>query len=42
MSSIFTKIINKEINAEILYEDDKSIAFNDINPVASKHILIIL
>jgi len=41
MSSIFTKIINKEINAEILYEDDKSIAFNDINPVASRHILII-
>ena len=41
MSSIFSKIINKEINTKILYEDDRSIAFNDINPVASTHILII-
>ena len=41
MSTIFSKIINKEMDADILYEDSKSIAFKDINPVASTHILII-
>ncbi len=41
MSTIFKKIIDKEINADIIYEDDKSIAFNDINSVAPNHILII-
>ena len=41
MSTIFSKIINKEMDADILYEDSKSIAFKDINPVASSHILII-
>ena len=41
MSTIFKKIIDKEINADIIYEDDKSIAFNDINSVAPYHILII-
>ena len=34
MSSIFTKIINREINADIVFEDDDIIAFNDINPQA--------
>ncbi len=40
MSSIFTKIINKEIPAAIVYEDDKCIAFRDIDPKAPVHILI--
>jgi len=39
--TIFGKIIRKEIPAEILYEDDISIAFKDINPQAPIHILII-
>ena len=39
--TIFGKIIRKEIPAEILYEDDESIAFKDINPQAPIHILII-
>ncbi len=39
--NIFLKIINKEIPADIIYEDDLSIAFNDISPQAPVHILII-
>ena len=35
--NIFLKIINKEIPAEILYEDDMAIAFNDISPEAPTH-----
>lgn len=38
---IFCKIINKEIPAKIVYEDEEFIAFDDINPVAPVHILII-
>ncbi|NIO47988.1 MAG: HIT domain-containing protein [Candidatus Aminicenantes bacterium] len=38
---IFCKIINKEIPASIVFEDDKMIAFNDINPQAPIHILLI-
>lgn len=38
---IFCKIINKEIPSTIVYEDDKVLAFKDINPVAPVHILII-
>jgi len=41
MSTIFTKIINKEIPADIVYEDDLCLAFRDINPQAPVHILII-
>ena len=41
MSSIFTKIINREIPAHIIYEDDKVIAFLDINPVQPGHTLVI-
>ena len=41
MSTIFTKIINREIPADIIYEDDEILAFNDINPQAPIHILII-
>ena len=39
--TIFTKIINKEIPANIIYEDDLAIAFKDINPQAPTHILVI-
>lgn len=39
--TIFTKIINREIPAEIIYEDDSCLAFNDINPQAPIHFLII-
>lgn len=38
---IFCKIINKEIPSEKVYEDEKVLAFKDINPAAPIHILII-
>jgi histidine triad (HIT) family protein len=41
MPSIFTKIINREIPAYIVAEDDKHIAFLDINPLAKGHTLVI-
>lgn len=41
MATIFTKIINKEIPANIVYEDDNVIAFKDIAPVAPVHILVV-
>ena len=39
--TIFDKIISKEIPADIIYEDDKALAFNDINPQAPTHFLVI-
>ncbi|MEW6764804.1 MAG: histidine triad nucleotide-binding protein [Pseudomonadota bacterium] len=39
--TIFSKIIRKEIPANIVYEDDEVLAFRDINPQAPTHILII-
>ena len=41
MSTIFSKIINKEIPADIVYETDHVLAFKDIKPQAPVHILII-
>ena len=41
MSCIFCKIINGEIPSTKVYEDDKVVAFNDINPVAPMHVLAI-
>ncbi|WP_031513253.1 histidine triad nucleotide-binding protein [Desulfofalx alkaliphila] len=38
---LFCKIINKEIPADVVYEDELVLAFKDINPVAPTHILII-
>ena len=38
---IFCKIANKEINTELVYENEKVVAFKDINPKAPIHILII-
>ncbi|OBU18509.1 histidine triad nucleotide-binding protein [Photobacterium aquimaris] len=39
--TIFSKIIRKEIPADILYQDELVTAFRDINPRAPSHILII-
>ena len=41
METLFTKIINKEIPADIVYEDELSLVFKDINPQAPTHLLII-
>jgi len=41
MSSLFTKIINREIPSEIIYEDEEIIIIKDINPKAKIHLLII-
>lgn len=41
MDCIFCKIINKEIPAEIVYEDEEIIGFKDVAPVAPVHILVI-
>jgi histidine triad (HIT) family protein len=39
--NIFLKIINKEIPAKIVYEDDRCLAFHDIAPKAPVHVLIV-
>lgn len=41
MATLFTKIIEGEIPADIVYRDDLVTAFRDINPAASTHILIV-
>lgn len=41
MSTIFTKIINREIPANIVFENENIIAFKDINPQAPVHILVV-
>ena len=41
MATLFTKIINREIPADIVYEDDDVIAFKDIAPVAPIHVLVV-
>ncbi len=41
MASIFTKIINREIPAYIIAEDDKHIAFLDVFPTAKGHVLVV-
>ena len=38
---LFRKIISREIPADIVYEDDISLAFRDINPQAPVHLLVI-
>ena len=38
---LFCRIVNKEIPAEIVFENDKLLAFKDIDPQAPVHILII-
>ena len=39
--TLFKKIIDREIPADIVYEDDLCLVFKDINPVAPIHLLII-
>jgi histidine triad (HIT) family protein len=39
--TIFSKIIRREIPADIVYEDDLALAFKDVNPQAPVHILVI-
>jgi histidine triad (HIT) family protein len=41
MPTLFTKIINREIPAKIVFETDSVIAFQDINPQAPHHVLIV-
>lgn len=41
MSTIFSKIIRREIPADIVYENDHVLAFRDIDPKAPVHVLII-
>ena len=39
--NIFLKIVNKQIPAKIVHEDDLCVAFHDVNPQAPVHVLII-
>lgn len=41
MDCVFCKIINKEIPSDIIYEDSDVIAFNDLDPQAPIHFLVI-
>jgi histidine triad (HIT) family protein len=41
MASIFTRIINREIPAYIVAEDERYIAFLDINPLVVGHVLVV-
>jgi histidine triad (HIT) family protein len=41
MSTIFTKIIKREIPARIIYEDAECLAFHDVNPQAPTHFLVV-
>ena len=38
---LFCKIISREIPGSIVYEDDRVLAFNDINPQAPTHVLVV-
>lgn len=38
---LFCKVINKEVPAEIVYENDKFVAFKDVHPKAPLHLLIV-
>ena len=38
---LFCKIVNRETPASIVYEDDRVLAFNDINPQAPSHVLVV-
>lgn len=41
MASIFTRIINREIPAQIIAEDDRFIAFLDVMPLVEGHVLVV-
>ena len=40
-TTIFKRIIDKEVPADIIYEDDLCLAFRDISPQAPTHVLVI-
>lgn len=39
--TLFTKIINRDLPADIVYEDDEALVLRDINPQAPVHLLVI-
>ena len=39
--TLFEQIINREVPAQIIHEDDQCVAFRDINPQAPMHVLVI-
>lgn len=39
--NIFARILRKEVTADIVYEDERSLAFRDISPQANIHVLVI-
>ena len=41
MATLFTKIINREIPAQLVYEDEHVVGFKDINPQAPVHVLFV-
>jgi histidine triad (HIT) family protein len=41
MSTIFTKIVNKEIPCHLIKEDDRFLAFLDVMPLVEGHVLVI-
>lgn len=41
MTTIFTRIINREIPGTFVHEDDKCVAFLSINPLADGHVLVV-
>lgn len=41
VETIFSKIIRREVPADIVFEDDRVLAFRDVNPQAPTHVLII-
>jgi histidine triad (HIT) family protein len=41
VSTIFGKIIRRELPADIVYEDERCLAFRDINPQAPTHVLVV-
>ncbi len=41
MDCLFCKMVNREIEPDVVYEDDDVLAFNDIDPKAPRHVLIV-
>lgn len=41
MDCLFCRIVSGEIPADIVYQDERAVAFRDINPVAPVHVLVI-
>ncbi len=41
MACIFCKIVNNELSADIIFQNDKVIIFKDINPQAETHLLVV-